>query len=82
VIHPLKIAGKIPIRTQFGIERGENAMAVATRSKKVVLDKKIEEFCEQSAKLLTSIHERCSNKENGKKTKKGKRGRKKKADSV
>lgn len=57
-------------------------MAVATRSKKDVLDRKIEEFCEQSAKLLTRIHERCDNKENGKKTKKGKRGRKKKAEIV
>jgi hypothetical protein len=82
VFHLFKIAGKIPIRTQFGIERGENAMAVATRSKKVVLEKKIEEFCEQSAKLLTSIHERCSHKENNKRTRKGKRGRKKKSENI
>jgi len=53
-------------------------MAVATRSGRGLLDKKIEEFCEASAKLLKRIHERCNNKENGKKTKKGKRGRKKK----
>ena len=57
-------------------------MAVATRSGKGVLDKKIEEFCEASATLLKSIHERCNNKENGKKTKKGKRGRKKKEETA
>jgi hypothetical protein len=76
------MTGKIPIRTQIGIERGENTMVVATRSKKDILEKKIEEFCEQSAKLLTRIHERCSNKENGKKTRKGRRGRKKKTGIV
>lgn len=56
-------------------------MAVATRSGRNGIDKQVEEFCEESAKLLTSIHERCTNKENGKKQKKRKRGRKKKTET-
>lgn len=67
---------------QLRIERGEVIVAVATRSDKGALDKKIEEFCDSSAKLLTSIHERCNNKGNGKKTKKTRRGRKKKAEGI
>ena len=81
VFYPFKITENNPIRMQYRIERGENGMAVATRSGKAVLDKKIEEFCETAAQLLTSIHERCNNKGNGTKTKKRRRGRKKKGET-
>lgn len=67
---------------QLSIERGEHGMAVATRSGKAVLDKKIDEFCQTASQLLTSIHERCNNKGNGHKPKKGRRGRKKKAGNT
>jgi len=55
-------------------------MAVATRSEKNGIDKRVDEFCDASAELLANIHERCSTKENGKKAKKGRRGRKKKQE--
>ena len=56
-------------------------MAVATRSRKNGIDKQVEEFCSAAAELLANIHERCSNKESAKKSKKGKRGRKKKGEA-
>jgi len=56
-------------------------MAVATRSRKNGIDKRVEEFCSAAAELLASIHKRCSNKENAKNSKKGKRGRKKKGEA-
>jgi hypothetical protein len=55
-------------------------MAVATRSGKNGIDKQVEEFCSASAELLANIHERCNNKGNGKKPRKGRRGRKKKGE--
>ena len=57
-------------------------MAVATRSGKNGIDKQVDEFCSSSAELLTSIYERCNNKENGKKPQKRKRGRKKKGEAA
>ncbi len=55
-------------------------MAEAVRSKKdKLLEDKIDQFCQNSTELLINIHERCSNTEKGNASKKGKRGRKKKA---
>ncbi len=54
-------------------------MGVAVKSKKrALIEDKIEQFCQNSAELLSDIHERCSNLEDGKAKKKAKRGRKKK----
>ena len=47
-------------------------------NKKSIMEEKIEQFCETASELLTGIHERCSSKEEGKKSGKRKRGRKKK----
>ncbi len=54
-------------------------MGVAVKSrKKALIEDKIDQFCQNSAELLSDIHERCSNLEDGKAKKKAKRGRKKK----
>jgi hypothetical protein len=56
-------------------------MAEAAQSrKKNILDEKIEQFCEKSAELLTSIHDRCGNVGQGGKAKKAKRKKKKKEE--
>jgi len=57
-------------------------MGGAARSGKNGIDRQVEEFCSASAELLTSIHERCNNKGNGKKTQKKKRGRRKKEEAA
>jgi hypothetical protein len=55
-------------------------MAEAVRSKKdKLLEDKIDQFCQNSEELLTSIHERCGDTAGGNSSKKGRRGRKKKA---
>lgn len=48
-------------------------MGKNSRTKKTIIDERIESFCKASTELLTNIHERCNNPE-----KKSKRGRKKK----
>jgi len=57
-------------------------MAGGARSGKNGIDKQVEEFCSASAELLTSIYERCNNKENGKRPQRKKRGRKKKEEAA
>jgi hypothetical protein len=57
-------------------------MAGAARSGKNGIDQQVEEFCSASAELLTSIHERCNNKGNGKKIQKKKRGRRKQEEAA
>jgi hypothetical protein len=47
--------------------------------KKALLDKKIEQFCQTTADLLTSIHTRCNSMAEAMTGKKSKRGRKKKS---
>jgi hypothetical protein len=46
--------------------------------RKQVLDKRIDQFCQTSAELITTIHERCGDLAT---PTKGKRGRKKKASA-
>jgi hypothetical protein len=48
-------------------------MGKNSRTKKTIIDERIESFCQASTELLTNIHERCNKPEN-----KSKRGRKKK----
>ena len=50
--------------------------------KKVMLDKKIDMFCQTSAELLSNIHARCDKTAEGVSGKKAQRGRKKKAKGV
>jgi hypothetical protein len=46
--------------------------------KKAVIDKRIEEFCQTSAELISNIHDRCNKNGKGAKPQKAKKGRKKK----
>ncbi len=55
-------------------------MAEAVRTKKkVIIEERIDQFCQNSAELLKNIHERCSDTTGGKASGKGKRGRKKRS---
>ncbi|MEN8264580.1 MAG: hypothetical protein ABFR82_14080 [Nitrospirota bacterium] len=54
-------------------------MSEAVRAKKkVIIEEKIDQFCQNSAELLKNIHERCSDTTGGKASGKGKRKRSKK----
>ena len=75
---PLKIAGKMPIRTHPEALGGGYKMSQSTRnSKSVLVDKRIEEFCQSSATLLETIHTKYGCAEKGIPPKKAKRRREK-----
>jgi hypothetical protein len=55
-------------------------MAEALRTKKkVIIEERIDQFCQNSAELLKNIHERCSDITGKKASGKVKRGRKKRS---
>lgn len=75
---PLKIAGRMPIRTHPECLGGGYKMSQSTRnSKTAVVDKRIEEFCQSSATLLESIHTKYGCSEKGIPPKKAKRRKEK-----